>query len=335
MLKVGIIGCGLIGKKRAKSLLQMGSRVTLCYDTDLKHSEQLVNEFGGRIAPDWQAVVASAKVDAVVVATPNHLHLEIALQSFEHRKHVLCEKPLATTAHDANIMVKAAKKNHCYLKTGFNHRHHPGIRKAKQLIDSGVLGELYYMRGCYGHGGRSGYDLEWRGNASLSGGGELLDQGVHLLDLSRWFFGEFKEVFCQLGHYHWKNTPLEDNAFCLLRTEKKQTVTFHTSWTQWKNQFLLEIYGHDGYLKIEGLTGYYGAQRLCVGKKTPASPIPQETWEEFSNTDVSWDEEWSEFETAVREKREPMGNGMDGWASIRLVEGLYRSSKEGRQIQIF
>ena len=175
------------------------------------------------------------------------------------------------------------------LKTGFNHRHHPAIWRAHELCAEGAIGPLMFIRAVYGHGGRPGYDKEWRADADLSGGGELLDQGVHIVDLCRWFLGDFAEVFGSTATYFWdlghfesagRDSPraangqsvapssisLEDNAFALLRTADGRVAQFHTSWTQWKNRFSFEVFGRDGYLRVEGLGGSYGVERLEVGR---------------------------------------------------------------------
>ena len=247
------------------------------------------------------------EIDAVVVATFNQGLLPVTLHALENGKHVLCEKPLGRNAGEAEQMVRAAARHERILKTGFNHRHHPALSLAHNLAQAGKIGPLMSLRAAYGHGGRPGYDQEWRGNPELAGGGELLDQGVHIVDLCRWFLGEFVQVSGMLSTWFWQVAPLEDNGFALLRTAGGQIATIHTSWTQWKNLFRMEIFGRDGYLVVQGLGGSYGPEQLTMGLRRPESGPPlEETWE-FPGPDISWQAEWQEFTAAIREGRQPLG----------------------------
>jgi predicted dehydrogenase len=278
---------------------------------------------------DWNAVVQHPEIEAVVVATVNKSLLPITLAAFQKGKHVLCEKPLGRNAQEAKQMVEAALAAKKILKTGFNHRHHHAIWRAHELVQAGKIGPLMNIRAAYGHGGRPGYDQEWRGDPDLAGGGQLLDQGVHLVDLSRWFLGDFSQVTGMLGTWFWKVAPLEDNGFALLRTATGQIASLHTSWTQWKNLFRFEIFGRDGYLIINGLGGSYGVETLTLGLRRPESGPPlEETWE-FPGPDPSWQLEWQEFISAIRENRQPVGNGLDGYQAARIIDGIYASVKSG------
>jgi predicted dehydrogenase len=163
-------------------------------------------------------------------------------------------------------MDKAARTNGVILKTGFNHRHHPAIFEAHALLSEGAIGQVYYARCIYGHGGRPGYEKEWRAGKDISGGGELLDQGVHVVDLFRWFLGDFEEAVGYTQTCYWP-MEVEDNAFAIFRTSGGRTAMMHTSWTQWKNRFTFEVYGEAGYLIVEGLGGSYGTEKLIIGRR--------------------------------------------------------------------
>jgi predicted dehydrogenase len=283
---------------------------------------------------DWQAVTSHPQIEAVVVATFNKGLLPVTLEALKNGKHVLCEKPLGRNTGEAQQMVQAAARHNRILKAGFNHRHHRALWQAHELAQAGKIGPLMSIRAAYGHGGRLGYDQEWRGNADLAGGGELLDQGVHLVDLSRWFLGDFVQVSGMLGTWFWKIAPLEDNGFALLRTATGQIATLHTSWTQWKNLFRFEIFGQDGYLLIEGLGGSYGMERLTLGLRRPESGAPDEKIWEFSGPDVSWQAEWEEFKAAIGEQRQPLGNGHDGYQAARVIDAIYESAKTGGVVDL-
>ena len=132
------------------------------------------------------------------------------------------------------------------MRVGFNHRYHPALRKARELVDAGALGPLMFVRGRYGHGGAARLRAEWRADPARSGGGELIDQGVHLIDLARWFLGDFAAVDGRRRARYFWDMPVDDNAFLLLRTAAGQVAFLHVSCTEWKNLFSLEIYGRDG-----------------------------------------------------------------------------------------
>ena len=158
-----------------------------------------------------------------------------------------------------------------------------------------------------------------------------MEKGVHLLDLFRWFMGEFKEgvAFCE--NMFWDRTKLEDNAFCTLRTRDGKVAQMQVSITQWKNKFNIDIFGKKGYVSVEGKGGSYGPEKLVIGRRKELGVKPIE--EEFLfDKDTSWEEEWKNFSTAVAKKIEPIGSGYDGMMTNKLVAGLYASSKNRKII---
>ncbi len=268
---MGIIGCGLIGNKRAAvikndptSVLRATSDVTVINASVLL--QQCGAGAGGRACRDWRDMLNEEKLDAVIVATPNKYLKKISLWALQRGINVLCEKPLGRNPWESERLVKVAGENGAILKTGFNHRHHPAIFKAHDLVSKGAIGQVYYARCLYGHGGRPGYEKEWRASKDICGGGELLDQGVHVVDLFRWFLGDFEEAVGYTQTCYWP-MEVEDNAFAIFRTSGGQTAMMHTSWTQWKNIFSFEVFGEAGYVIVEGLGGSYGTETLKIGKR--------------------------------------------------------------------
>jgi predicted dehydrogenase len=251
----------------------------------------------------------------------------------EHGKHVLCEKPLARTIDEAKEMVSVARRSSVKLKCGFNHRHHPGIAKAKELLDKGVIGELDFLRCRYGICGRLGYEKEWRANPEIVGGGHLMEQGIHGVDLFRWFAGDFSYAVGFTSTRYWKIAPLEDNAFALFNTTQGQIASLHSSLTQWKNLFSFEVSGHDGYIRVSGLGGSYGTEHIAVGRRTFSEPFREDVTE-FRGEDRSWHEEFKEFTTSITEDREPIGNGSDGLEALRLVFAVYQSAATGAPVSL-
>jgi predicted dehydrogenase len=283
---------------------------------------------------DWREVTSHPQIEAVVVATVNKSLLPITRAALQSGKHVLCEKPLGRNAREAKEMMETAQEAKRVLKVGFNHRHHPALGRAQEMAQAGIIGPLMSIRAAYGHGGRPGYEQEWRGDPELAGGGELLDQGVHVIDLCRWFMGDFVQVSGMLGTWFWQVAPLEDNGFALLRTSQGQVAQIHTSWTQWKNLFRFEIFGRDGLLSIDGLGGSYGVETLTWGKRRPESGPPlMKTWQ-FPGPDISWQAEWEEFKKAIQEGRQPLGNGHDGYQAARVIDAIYESAKTERVVQL-
>jgi predicted dehydrogenase len=263
-VRVGIIGCGLIGAKRAAALAA-GDEVALVMDVSRDRALALAKQVGARAVESARELVEDASIEAVIVATPHNQLASNALLAVEHGKHVLLEKPGARRPHELEGLRKLAAEKGLAVHVGFNHRFHPALRKARELIDEGVLGPLYYIRGRYGHGGRPGYDREWRAVPEISGGGELLDQGAHLIDLASWYFGaSFETVHGEIATYFW-NMPVEDNAFLTLKTANGMIAQLQVTWTEWKNLFSFEITGRDAKLQIDGLGGSYGVERLASG----------------------------------------------------------------------
>jgi predicted dehydrogenase len=321
---VAIVGCGLIGLKRAKALA--GAKLVVCADKVKDRADSLAAVFPGcDSTTDWRSAVQRADVQVVIVATTHDALVDISLAAVEAGKHVLVEKPAARNVAELDRLIAAVKKADVQVRVGFNHRYHPALLKAHEIILKGELGELMFVRGRYGHGGRKGYEQEWRANPVLSGGGELIDQGVHLIDLSHWFLGDFKDVQGFAHTYFW-DMPVEDNGFLLLKTTKEKVAFLHVSSSEWKNLFSLEIYGHKGKLHIEGLGGSYGVEKLSFYKMLPEMGPPETTVWEYPRGDNSWALEFTEFLEDIRLQRTPSANLNDARAALRIVEKIYKDS---------
>jgi predicted dehydrogenase len=268
----------------------------------------------------------------VIVATTNDALAPVAAAAVEAGKHVLVEKPAGRTVAEVDALVAAARRHDRRVRVGFNHRYHPAIRDARALVDDGALGPLMFLRGRYGHGGRVGYEREWRADPKRSGGGELIDQGVHLIDLAGWFLGSFTDVYGVAATYFW-NMPVDDNAFLTLRTATGQTAFLHASCTEWKNLFSLEIYGRVGKIAVDGLGGSYGIERITHYRMLPEMGPPETTTREYPGPDTSWGAEFSEFLDDIRLEREPSA-GLDAARSaLAVVERVYARSQADLGIQ--
>ncbi len=270
--------------------------------------------------------MSDSEIDAVVVCTVNKFLAPITVGALEANKHVLCEKPLGRNAEEAARMVAASRKHGRILKVGFTLRFHPALREAHRLCERGEIGPLFFVRAVYGHGGRPGYAQEWRGDQELAGGGELLDQGIHLIDLARWFLGDFEEAVGLTARWFWEIDPLEDNAFMLLRNRGGRVASLHASWTEWRNRFTLAVVGRDGFAQVDGIGGSYGDETLTVGIRAPQSGPPAERRIVFEGPDRSWEDDWTDFLEAVATGRRPEADGEDGLATMRIVQTIYEHS---------
>lgn len=331
-MRVGIIGAGLQARRRAPVVREFpDTHLVVISAVRRDHAAPLASRMNCEAAEGWEPVVGRTDLDAVLVCTPPHLHAAITVAALESGKHVLCEKPLARTADEAQAMLAAAARAGRVLKCGFNHRHHPGVQQVRRWVEEGRIGDLMYIRCRYGIGGRPGYEHEWRADPQIAAGGQLMEQGIHAIDLFRWFLGEPREIAAFTGTYFWKIAPLEDNAFVLLRWPGGRTASLHSSLTQWRNQFSFEVFGRDGYALVDGLGGGYGTERAILGRRDFSAPFGEQIVE-FRGEDRSWQEEWKEFVAAVAERREPMGNGTDGLRALQVVHAAYAAAREGRAI---
>lgn len=321
---VGIIGCGLIGQKRANALGR--ARLVACADIDRERAERLGRAHGASAHQDWRSVIEDPNVTLVVVATTNDLLAAITMAAVQAGKHVLVEKPAAVNVRELEAAIDAQRSSGQLVRVGFNHRYHPALLQAKSLADAGELGPLMFVRGRYGHGGRMGYDREWRADPRISGGGELIDQGVHLIDLSRLFLGELVASAGYAATYFW-NMPVDDNAFMLLTAVGGQTAFLHASCTEWKNLFSFEVYGKTAKLHIEGLGGSYGTERLYFYKMLPEMGPPETRIWEFPRPDQSFAIEFEEFLQDIEQQRQPSASLKDALAAMRVVAEIYERAR--------
>lgn len=324
-LRLAQIGCGLIGHKRVAAL---GTAAHLRFACDLNAARAADV---ARLAPHCEAItdhriaLQSDEVDAVIISTLNASLAPLALEAVESGKHVLVEKPGALNAAQLREVAAAAARTGVCVRLGYNHRFHPGIMKARELVDAGTTGDLMFLRARYGHGGRKGYDREWRADPACSGGGELIDQGVHLIDLAQWFLGTFQTVDGHACTSFW-DMAVDDNAFLSLRTASGRTAWLHASCTEWKNLFSLEIYGRDAKVAIDGLGGSYGIERCTLYRMLPEMGPPETTAWEYPRGDDSWKLELAAFLEDIRTGRRPSPGLDEGIRILETVETVYRKS---------
>ena len=327
-IKFGIVGLGKMGSIREITIRENDETI-LISGTDPNPPTHGFKDM--QFLPDYKSVITSG-VDAVFVCTPNRFIPDVVVAALDAGKHVFCEKPPGINMADIKKIMEAEKRNSGQiLKVGFNHRYHFGIMEAKKIVDSGKYGKILWMRGIYGKAEGAGGPDEWRHDPSLAGGGILFDQGIHVIDLFRHFIGEFTEIKSMCTTAYW-DYPLEDNAFALLRNNKGQIAMIHSSYTQWKHRFTLEIFMEDGYVIVEGMpsaTRSYRDEWIVQGRKHTGFAIgnpPEEST--FCNTDPSWELELKEFVRCIK-SGSPVSNGtsLDAYETMRLVFGIYEADK--------
>ncbi|MEF2230132.1 MAG: Gfo/Idh/MocA family oxidoreductase [Pseudodesulfovibrio sp.] len=288
---------------------------------------------GCPVYSDYEQALA-LEPDIVFVCTPNRYAPEICVKAMERGKHVFCEKPPGRDLADIQAILDA-EKGGVKLMFGFNHRFHPGVTKAKAIIDSGRMGRILSMRGVYGKSGGRSYNenTSWRNDKAVSGGGILLDQGIHMLDLFRYFCGDFPLVKCFANNAYW-NYSVEDNAAVILQNDAGQIAMLHSSATQWKHTFHMNILMEEGYLVIEGLlskTGSYGREKLTVGRRQfegEAEAVGNPTEEvTYFDRDMSWNIEVEEILKAVdADAPVTVSNSEDAFRVMEIIDKAYRDS---------
>ncbi len=332
ILKVGIVGYGYMGKIRKKIIEDspMLKLVGIC-DTNIK----LItgdNAVKCKAYDSYEKLIA-ANIDIVFVCAPNFFSPKIVVASLRAGKHVFCEKPPGTTLLDVKQMIVEERK-HPGLKLmfGFNHRYHPGILEARTIIDSKRFGKILFLKGTYGKSGGKNYLHSWRNQKEIAGGGILLDQGIHMLDLFRYFCGDFSEVKGFLSRMFW-DTDVEDNAFVFLRNHSGQVATLHSSATLWKHCFKIEIFLEEAYLIISGLlskTGSYGRETLTIGRRqfedeTFALGNPREEVVYFDQ-DLSWAIEVQKFlEYIINGQEVSNSSSQDAFKVMEMINRVYKS----------
>jgi predicted dehydrogenase len=355
-MNVALVGCGRIGEREASAVVSL-PRLKLVAVSDVGPGfREKALKMGERYECDavhhWHHLVTRDDIDLVIVSTPTSFHAEIAREAMRHGKHVLCEKPLAATTETAQEMVAAARTYGVKLMTNFNHRQHDHNLRAKAIIAQGLIGRPVFLRGRIGHGrfvlgpspdrpGRFLCEDSWYTDAQVAGGGALIDNGVHLFDLARWFFDD---EFVEAQGWITKNldvcarTPdrgftvkhpssCEDNGFGLFRTADGRVASIHSSWLQWQGYLYVEIFGTQGSVvidndQIQGNVSYHVFGRhgdpIATTKESPALLKP----------DPSWRLQLEELVAAIDEDREPSPNGYDGLQAVRMAEAVYRAASE-------
>ncbi len=331
-IKVVIIGMGRMGKTRYDAMKRHGGYdiIGLC-DTDPARGIYYKEPFYS----DWKLCIDQCHADAVIVCTYNVVIPDIVCYALKKGCAVFSEKPPGRNLADTLKMQKACEGSICkILKFGFNHRYHNSVIEAKALVDSGILGDVVCARGVYGKAGTPAFPSEWRNDRAISGGGIMLDQGIHMLDLMYYFMGKFTDIQSSVNQLVWKDMDTEDSVFSILHTEDGKVASLHSSAIQWRHKFSLDLICSEGFISLNGLltsTMSYGEERLTYYKKdleckTGGLGQPIEHTMCF-DTDESWDYEMKEFyDAVVRGKPVLQGTIGDAVNLMEMLEGIYHKN---------
>ncbi len=332
-LKVGIIGYGKMGKIR-QACIKDHPGLELMGICDINSGVH--HNSGISFYSDYHALLDKCP-DMVFVCTYNCDIPKITIEAITRGIHVFSEKPPGRTLEEVRAIYRESMRNpQIKVKIGFNHRYHQSVREAKAIVDNERFGKVMWIRGVYGKAGGPGYDNNWRNKKQLSGGGILIDQGIHMLDLFRYFSGEYDEIKSFMGRSYWQ-ADVEDNVFAILRNSMTgQTVMIHSSATQWRHKFLLEVYMEKGYLEIEGIlssTQTYGREALKIARcildrDGYPLPNPQQTMTYYDN-DTSWLDEVNDFVECIIDNK-PVSNGTveDAVNTMSLVQRVYNDDNK-------
>jgi predicted dehydrogenase len=333
-LRIGLAGAGMIGRFRVRALEKIpGAELVAVADPDETLARRLIGSRDLRLVSDGAAFADDAGVDAVIVSTPPAAHESIGVACLQAGKHVLCEKPLAMSVTACEALVHAAEAGGARLATGFTLRHTPAARLARQLVDSGSIGDVDHVRAYHGHAGGNDFGPGWIVDEAVSGGGTLMDNGIHMIDLARWFLGGNVRAMTGYATGHvWQKPGCEDNGFVLMRNEKDRIASVHSSWSEWRGYgYRVEIYGTRGAVRF-GYAPLWLAH--TSGKPGGRMKTRRHFFPRYQVIERLKGWEWSLVETlvadledwiaAIRSGGIPSAGGEDGLAAVRIAHGVER-----------
>lgn len=335
-MRLGLIGCGMVGALRAAAIGRLGSvRLVAVSDVDQTRATTVGGSYGARIEADWRSLVDRSDIDAVIVATPPPLHAEMCIEALTAGKHVLCEKPLARQPDECRKILEAAEAAGRILATGFNYRFYPAIKKARSILDSGLIGELDHIRSYAGHPGGEEFTHPWVHDVGVMGGGALMDNGIHIIDLTQYFLGGVAEVKGFSTGNVWNYPGCEDNGFALLRSPEGKVALLQASWTEWRGyRFWIDVYGTRGCIRASYppmLTQVVWVNRPGGRRHRRIHLFPKlqvlERLRSYRWTGVrSFMEELAAFFRTIAGEKTPLALGWDGLKAVEIADAVYRSS---------
>ncbi len=306
------------------------------FDKDHGKAKALAQRFKTHAFANYQNILQSENVDAVVVAVPHSDHDEIVSAAIRARKHVLCEKPLAIDAAEARTLAMLADEHRVKLATGFNHRFYPPVRDALRLLSSWSIGRIESLRIEIGHRATIDFLKSWHVDPAVSGGGTLMDNGPHACDLIRKFMGEVVAVKAYVHDVIGLGEACESEAFAF-RNHDRAVAELRSSWTLQRGYLTIELRGSQGWLHVETapwrLTG-----KLADGRSINKRYVFERAREQFScrfmGCERSLIEEMGCFARLSSDQPRPEGTGWDGNRATEMVQAAYESARTGLEVEL-
>lgn len=321
MLKLGLIGCGVIGERRAAHLPE-DCKIVAVFDPNKDRAQRVSNLTGAQVFSSAAELIETTSLDGIMVAAINSALVPTLKLTDSKGLPVLVEKPAARSYGE---LLSLEPKNAAKIKIGFNHRFHPAYMDILNELNKNPLDSIMYIKAEYGNGARVGFDREWRAQVELSGGGELLDQGVHVLDLALNILNDL-EVKTAWVRTHFWDMPVDDNAWAVLSTPRGQTFSMHVSSSEWKNTFRFEVYTKKRKYLWTGLGRSYGPEQLTIYTMKPEMGPPEVETKEYPIEDLSWLCENQNFAQVIKNQKPPFGGYADALRVLKRVEGIYQCS---------
>ncbi|HSP16238.1 MAG TPA: Gfo/Idh/MocA family oxidoreductase [Thermoanaerobaculia bacterium] len=325
-LRVGIAGYGVVGKRRRQQIDAHPRLQTVAVCDRVLEKEGTFDD-GVRYFTTYDRLLTE-RLDLLFVCMTNDIAPEVTIGGLEQGLHVFCEKPPGRDLADIARVIECEKRHPGQrLKYGFNHRYHDSVREALRIIRGGELGRVINLRGVYGKSAIVSFSQsDWRSKRALAGGGILLDQGIHLVDMMRLFAGEFVDIHSFVSNGYWRH-DVEDNAYALMRTADGVVAMLHSSATQWRHRFHLEIALTEGTIILSGILSgskTYGAETITIAYKSPGDEgDPREVTTRY-NQDNSWRDEIADFADCIlHDKPITEGSSIEALKSMELVYRIY------------
>jgi predicted dehydrogenase len=344
-MKFAVIGAGgVIGQLRARSVIENpDSQLIGVADADVSKAGQAVGTSGSAVHSDYRRLLDDPRVEAVIISTPVPLHEEMATAAFAAGKHVLCEKPLSNSVSSCRRILEAARASRRTLAVGFNHRYYPSVKFLKESVEQGAIGVVDHLRVFGGHDGLPNFRADWMFKGPLSGGGAMMDVGIHMTDLTRYINGEVREVFGVSSGNIWKVDGSEDNAMAILRGKNGVATIYQATWSEWKGyRFFVDVYGDRGMVRA-----YYAPMfNLLITQPQPGGKRRRQTkfypeiilrekfrgWQ--TTTYQSFREELADFRKMVAGDKTALADGWSGVRAVEIAEAVYRSTSTGSPVTL-
>lgn len=343
-MRFGVVGAGVIGQLRARSIRENPeTELAGVADPVLENAQRAVSVSGGKACSSTEDLLALPRLDAIIVSSPVQYHEQAVLQALEAGVHVLCEKPLSNTVESCRRMVEAGRKAGKQLATGFNHRYYPSMKFVKQTVDEGQIGELDHVRVFGGHDGLHNFRADWQYRSPESGGGAMMDVGIHMTDLARYVLGDITEVFGVATNRVWDVPGSEDNAMAIFKSPSGVSAIYQATWTEWKGYgFFVEAYGDRGMVRgfyapmrnVLITQGRPGGARQTSTRYYPEIMVREKLRSWTSTALLSFQDELADFLRMLEGHKVALADGVAGFRAVEIANAVYRSTASGEPITL-